>query len=88
MSVWINCRILSFTALDEITNVIKNRSMHVSEFKIAQSYIRNKPIIDSREDLEKYLEAVVAVKGHAWCMDMKSERRKMAKLIISALSVT
>jgi len=31
--------------------------------------------------LSKFLEALITVKGHAWCMDVKSERRKMAKLI-------
>lgn len=31
--------------------------------------------------LEKFIEALITVKGHAWCMDVKSERRKMAKLI-------
>ena len=60
--------------------------MHISEFQIAQSLLRSKPLIDSRKDLEKYLEAVITTKGHAWCMDMESERRKMAKLIVSALS--
>ncbi len=31
--------------------------------------------------LPEFLEALITVKGHAWCMDVKSERRKMAKLI-------
>jgi hypothetical protein len=31
--------------------------------------------------LPKFLEALITVKGHAWCMDVQSERRKMAKLI-------
>lgn len=34
-----------------------------------------------RKALEKYLEALIELKGHAWCMDVRSERRKMAKLI-------
>jgi len=31
--------------------------------------------------LAQFLEALITVKGHAWCMDVKSERRKMARLI-------
>jgi len=31
--------------------------------------------------LQDFLEALITVKGHAWCMDVKSERRKMAKLV-------
>ena len=31
--------------------------------------------------LPEFLEALITVKGHAWCMDVKSERRKIAKLI-------
>jgi hypothetical protein len=31
--------------------------------------------------LPEFLEALITVKGHAWCMDVKSERCKMAKLI-------
>ena len=31
--------------------------------------------------LPEFLEALITVKGHAWCMDVKSERRKMARLI-------
>jgi len=35
--------------------------------------------------LYEFLEALITVKGHAWCMDVKSERRKMAKLISKEL---
>jgi len=31
--------------------------------------------------LATFLEALITAKGHAWCMDVKSERRKMAELI-------
>ncbi len=86
MSTWTNFRTLLPTALDEVARAIKDRDMHVSEFEIAQSYLRSKPLIDSHKDLEKYLEAIITVKGHAWCMDTKNERRKIAKLIISILS--
>ncbi len=36
--------------------------------------------------LRKYLEAVITVKGHAWCMDVAEERQAMAKLVTSAIS--
>jgi hypothetical protein len=31
--------------------------------------------------LPELLEVLITLKGHAWCMDVKSERRRMAKLI-------
>ena len=31
--------------------------------------------------LPEFLETLITVKGHAWCMDVKSERHKMARLI-------
>lgn len=34
-----------------------------------------------QKSFSDFLEALIAVKGHAWCMDVKSERKKMAKLI-------
>ena len=37
------------------------------------------------KELQKYLEMVITVKGHAWCMDVKAERRKMAKLVANAI---
>jgi len=36
-------------------------------------------------ELQKFLEALIMVKGHAWCMDVKSERKKMSKLITETL---
>ncbi len=35
----------------------------------------------SQEEFQKYLELVITVRAHAWCMDVKQERRKMSKLI-------
>ena len=37
------------------------------------------------KQLQKYLETLITVKGHAWCMDVATERRKMAKLMAAAL---
>ena len=39
------------------------------------------------EHLQKYLEMLIIIKGHAWCMDVASERRKMAKLVVSVISL-
>lgn len=36
------------------------------------------------KELQKYLETVITIKGHAWCMDVAIERRKMAKLVANA----
>jgi hypothetical protein len=35
--------------------------------------------------IEKFFESLIMVKGHAWCMDVKSERRKMSKLVTKAI---
>jgi len=38
------------------------------------------------KQLQKYTEMLITVKGHAWCMDVASERRKVAKLVSSAVA--
>lgn len=56
--------------------------MNFCEIKRAKKYLsRYKP----EENGPKYLEALIVVKGHAWCMDVKSERRKMVRLILNNL---
>lgn len=40
--------------------------------------------LDYIKQLQKYLEILITVKGHAWCMDVANERRKMAKMITIA----
>lgn len=35
--------------------------------------------------IRQYIEDVIAVKGHAWCMDVSRERKQMAGLILNAL---
>lgn len=37
------------------------------------------------KELEKFIEMVIAVKAHAWCMDVKNERKKISKLIVESL---
>jgi len=39
-----------------------------------------------REELRKYLEMIIMVKGHAWCMDVSGERKKMSKLMADAIT--
>ena len=34
-----------------------------------------------QKELSKLIELTITVFGHAWCMDVKSERRKMVRLI-------
>ena len=51
---------------------------HVKNMKDTSNYFER--------ELSEYLEAVITVKGHALCMDVKSERQKMAKLIAGVLS--
>ena len=38
-----------------------------------------------RANPEKYLESLIAAKGHAWCMDVPSERRKLVKLVLESI---
>ena len=33
----------------------------------------------------KFIELLITVKGHAWCMDVKAERKKMARLLTDTL---
>ncbi len=35
--------------------------------------------------LEKLIELNIEIKGHAWCMDVRSERRRMARLTTGLL---
>lgn len=42
--------------------------------------------LDYARQLQKYLEILITVKSHAWCMDVASERRKMAKLMVGAVT--
>jgi len=39
-----------------------------------------------RKAIEDYLEALIELKGDAWCMDVREERRKMAKLASGVLA--
>ena len=39
---------------------------------------------DLSKALKEYFEALITVKGHAWCMDVRLERRKMARLVVGA----
>ena len=38
--------------------------------------------LNFRRELRKFIESAITVYGHAWCMDVKRERIKMAKLIV------
>lgn len=56
--------------------------MWITEYQKAKAALpRLHKAAKGQKFLAKFLEALITVKGHAWCMDEKSERRKMAKLI-------
>lgn len=40
---------------------------------------------DFKQALKDYIEMVITLKGHSWCMDVKSERRKMARLLVASI---
>jgi len=39
---------------------------------------------DLSNALKEYFEALITIRGHAWCMDVRVERRKMARLVVGA----
>ena len=58
-----------YNALDKIEPqkaLVKKYSNHGIKFK---------------KEFQKLLELVITIKGHGWCMDVESERKKMAKLM-------
>ena len=67
--------------LDSTMLPIKDREMKVTD---KGTQFTNDVIF--REALEKYLETLIELKGHAWCMDMREERRKMARLAVGVLA--
>lgn len=52
--------------------------------KILASLHRDSPTY--KKELQKFIELLIAVKGHAWCMDVKAERKKMAKLLSETIA--
>lgn len=34
-----------------------------------------------KKELKKFIELLITVKGHAWCMEVKRERKKMSRLL-------
>lgn len=57
-----------YNAMDNINpqrELVKKYSNHGAKFK---------------KEFQKLLELVITIKGHAWCMDVASERKKVAKL--------
>lgn len=38
-----------------------------------------------RENLQRYFEDLITICGHGWCMDVRRERRKMARLVTRGL---
>lgn len=59
-----------YNALDNINpqiKLVKKYSNHDTKFQ---------------EEFQKLLELVITIKGHAWCMDVASERKKMARLVL------
>lgn len=81
-------------SFDILVFSINNRGMTLHEFETAKKKIepqrrnlKNLKWGEARYEkrLQKYMETLIALKGHAWCMDAKIERHKMAKLIGSAI---
>lgn len=68
--------------------------MKINEYYAAKTNLsgQRKRLVDvSRKtrayqrELYKYLNLLITVKGHAWCMDVISERDKMARLMAKAI---
>lgn len=80
--------------LDILLCPINDRDMTRYEFETAKKRLEiqrqivenlNSNDTDRKKQLRKYLETLITVKGHAWCMDVAYERRKMAKLVGGAV---
>ena len=66
--------------------------MNAYQYKKSKSEIRsqlallkkmNQGAREYRKEFMKLMELLITVKGHAWCMDLQSERRKMATLLVN-----
>ncbi|MBU1179119.1 hypothetical protein KKB69_02180 [Patescibacteria group bacterium] len=51
--------------------------------KALREFDRHSPAY--KKTFQKFIELLIAVKGHAWCMDEKAERKKMAGLLGDSL---
>lgn len=65
---------------------VKSTSIKDREMKSTDKGIRLSDNNILRKSLEKYLEVLIELKGHAWCMDVREERRKMARLVSGVLA--
>jgi hypothetical protein len=63
--------------------------MTIREYKQAEIALPKLRLAAQRDSkfLPAFIEALVTVKGHAWCMDVKSERHKLAKLIAKEIMI-
>jgi len=61
--------------------------MTIQEYEKAKEYLRKSWFDRLGHDPVEYIEALITVEGHAWCMDVASERKKMAKLICGMLGI-
>ncbi len=64
--------------------------MTYREYRESQKYIlwwQRLPVYKWYDErlLAGYLEALVSIKAHAWCLDVASERRAMAELMLEVL---
>lgn len=83
-------RMAAEIALDEDTLPINDRIMTIWEYEEAKKKLKTQQKIIRKlkpgsrafqKELPAFLESLIAVKGHAWCMDVASERKKIVRLI-------
>ena len=55
----------------------------VSQQRLAKALRSN--VLAFKKEFREYLYLLITVEGHAWCMDVKEERNKMSKLMVSAV---
>lgn len=58
--------------------------MNVREYLNAKRYLKLRENIVKKEII-KMIESTITVYGHAWCMDVSAERKKMARLLAARL---
>ena len=54
-----------------------------SQKRIVRRFKRNTPAYG--KELSKFIELLITIRGHALCMDVKQERKKISRLVVNAL---
>lgn len=80
-------------SLDSSRQAINDQDMNFREYYKASTRLKPQRQMVKKlkpntsvyqREFQRFIELLISVKGHAWCMDVASERRKTAKLVTTA----